>query len=75
VLPFQASDDFVRCEIGSFSPSNFTGTGRKQSPRIFHVAKAKAAADYKGRPPSIDATKVRELKQKSLGASEICEGT
>jgi len=27
----------------------------------------------KGRPSSIDATKVRELKQKGLGASEIAK--
>src|SRR5258708_37517742 len=37
------------------------------------IAKAKAAGVYKGRPPSIDATKVRELKQKGLGASEIAK--
>ncbi len=28
---------------------------------------------YRGRPPSIDPTKVRELKQKGLGASEIAK--
>jgi DNA invertase Pin-like site-specific DNA recombinase len=28
------------------------------------IAKAKAAGVYKGRPPSIDASKVRELKNK-----------
>ena len=37
------------------------------------IAKAKAAGVYKGRPPSIDAIKVRELKQKGLGASEIAK--
>lgn len=37
------------------------------------IAKAKAAGVYKGRPPSIDAVKVRELKQKGLGASEIAK--
>ena len=29
------------------------------------IAKAKAAGIYKGRPPSIDASKVRELKKKA----------
>jgi DNA invertase Pin-like site-specific DNA recombinase len=37
------------------------------------IAKAKLAGVYKGRPPSIDITKVRELKQKGLGASEIAK--
>jgi DNA invertase Pin-like site-specific DNA recombinase len=35
------------------------------------IAKAKAAGVYKGRPPSIDVMKVRDLKKKGLGASEI----
>src|SRR5438477_12955941 len=37
------------------------------------IAKAKAAGIYKGRPPSIDATKIRDLKDKGLGASEIAK--
>src|SRR5437588_3117558 len=37
------------------------------------IAKAKAAGVYKGRPPSIDVIKVRELKKKGLGASEIAK--
>ena len=37
------------------------------------IAKAKAAGVYKGRPPSIDASKVRELKKKGFGASEIAK--
>ena len=37
------------------------------------IAKAKAAGAYKGRPSSIDPTRVRDLKQKGLGASEIAK--
>jgi DNA invertase Pin-like site-specific DNA recombinase len=37
------------------------------------IAKAKAAGVYKGRPRSIDANKVRDLKEKGLGASEIAK--
>lgn len=37
------------------------------------IAKAKAAGVYKGRPVSIDAEKVRELKKKDLGASDIAK--
>jgi DNA invertase Pin-like site-specific DNA recombinase len=37
------------------------------------IAKAKAAGVYKGRPPSTDVMKVRALKKKGLGASEIAK--
>ena len=37
------------------------------------IAKAKAAGVYKGRRPSIDAGKVKELKKKGLGPSEIAK--
>lgn len=37
------------------------------------IAKAKAAGIYKGRPATIDHIKVRELKQKGLGASDIAK--
>jgi len=35
------------------------------------IAKAKAAGVYKGRPATIDAVKVRQLKKQGLGASKI----
>src|SRR5205085_11419230 len=37
------------------------------------IAKAKAAGVYKGRPASIDPSKIRDLKHKGLGASEIAK--
>jgi len=37
------------------------------------IAKAKAAGVYKGRPASIDVTKVREMKAQGMGASEIAK--
>jgi DNA invertase Pin-like site-specific DNA recombinase len=37
------------------------------------IAKAKAAGVYKGRPASIDAAKVFELKGQGLGATEIAK--
>jgi DNA invertase Pin-like site-specific DNA recombinase len=37
------------------------------------IAKAKAAGVYKGRPASIDVTKVREMKAEGMGASEIAK--
>jgi len=35
------------------------------------VAKAKAAGKYKGRPPSIDPAKIKELKDAGMGAAAI----
>ena len=35
------------------------------------IAKAKAAGKYRGRPASIDPTRVKELHEKGLGASQI----
>ena len=37
------------------------------------IAKAKAAGTYKGRPASIDATRVRELKAQGLAPTEIAK--
>ena len=37
------------------------------------IAKAKATGVYKGRPVSIDAAKVRQMKQQGKGASEIAK--
>jgi len=37
------------------------------------AAKAKAAGIYKGRPASIDAARVRELKAQGLGATQIAK--
>ena len=36
-------------------------------------AQAKAAGVYRGRKPSIDLNKVREMKEKGLGATEIAK--
>ena len=37
------------------------------------IAKAKAAGVYKGRPATIDATKVKRLREQGFGASEIAK--
>ncbi len=37
------------------------------------IAKARAAGVYKGRPATIDASKVRQLKAQGMGASKIAE--
>jgi DNA invertase Pin-like site-specific DNA recombinase len=37
------------------------------------IAKAKAAGVYKGRPPSIEASRVRELKAKGMRPTDIAK--
>jgi DNA invertase Pin-like site-specific DNA recombinase len=46
-------------------------TNLRKERQLEGIAKAKAAGVYKGRPPSIEAARVRELKGQGLGASEI----
>jgi DNA invertase Pin-like site-specific DNA recombinase len=48
-------------------------TNLRRERQLEGIAKAKAAGVYKGRPASIDATKVCELKAKGLGPSEIAK--
>jgi DNA invertase Pin-like site-specific DNA recombinase len=48
-------------------------TNLRRERQLEGIAKAKAAGVYKGRPASIDVTKVRQLKAKGLGASEIAK--
>jgi DNA invertase Pin-like site-specific DNA recombinase len=48
-------------------------TNLRRERQLEGIAKAKAAGVYKGRPASIDAAKVRELKAKGMGASEIAK--
>src|SRR6266536_2450160 len=48
-------------------------TNLRRERQLEGIARAKAAGVYKGRPATIDAVKVRELKQKGLGASQIAK--
>jgi DNA invertase Pin-like site-specific DNA recombinase len=48
-------------------------TNLRKERQLEGIAKAKAAGVYKGRPPSIDADKVRALKAQGLGATEIAQ--
>jgi DNA invertase Pin-like site-specific DNA recombinase len=46
-------------------------TNLRRERQLEGIAKAKAKGVYKGRPPSIDATRVRDLKAQGLSPSEI----
>jgi hypothetical protein len=48
-------------------------TNLRRERQLEGIAKAKAAGVYKGRPASIDAAKVRELKAQGLGPSQIAK--
>lgn len=48
-------------------------TNLRRERQLEGIAKAKAAGVYKGRPPSIDPAKVREMKEQGMGASEIAK--
>jgi DNA invertase Pin-like site-specific DNA recombinase len=48
-------------------------TNLRRERQLEGIAKAKAAGVYKGRPASIDAARVREMKEQGLGATEIAK--
>ena len=48
-------------------------TNLRRERQMEGIAKAKAAGVYRGRKPSIDLDKVKELKDKGLGATEIAK--
>jgi DNA invertase Pin-like site-specific DNA recombinase len=48
-------------------------TNLRRERQLEGIAKAKAAGVYKGRPPTIEPVKVRELKSQGLGATAIAE--
>ena len=48
-------------------------TNLRRERQLEGIAKAKTEGRYKGRPPSIDAAKVRELQAEGMGATAIAE--
>jgi Helix-turn-helix domain of resolvase len=48
-------------------------TNLRRARRLEGIANAKTAGVYKGRPASIDAARVRELKAQGLGATRIAK--
>src|SRR3984885_9674884 len=48
-------------------------TNLRRERQLEGIAKAKAAGVYKGRPASIDAARVREMKAGGMGATEIAK--
>lgn len=48
-------------------------TNLRRERQLEGIARAKVAGVYKGRPASIDASQVRELKAQGVGPSEIAK--
>jgi DNA invertase Pin-like site-specific DNA recombinase len=48
-------------------------TNLRREPQLEGIAKAKAAGVYKGRPASIDAAQVCQMKEQGIGATEIAK--
>src|SRR5215469_11054995 len=48
-------------------------TNLRRERQLEGIARAKAEGVYRGRKPSIDPTKVRELRAKGMGATEIAK--
>ncbi len=48
-------------------------TNLRKERQLEGIAKAKVAGIYKGRPPSVDAAQVRQLKASGLGPSDIAK--
>ncbi len=74
-LIFSAAQDdpFAKLQLhlmGSFAEFERSIIKKRQAEGI---AKAKQRGVYKGRPVSIDANKIRDLRQQGLGATKIAE--
>ena len=48
-------------------------TNLRRERQLEGIAKAKAAGVYKGRPPSIEASRIRELKDQGMRPSDIAK--
>jgi DNA invertase Pin-like site-specific DNA recombinase len=48
-------------------------TNLRKERQLEGIAKAKVAGVYKGRPATIEAAQLRELKAQGIGASEIAK--
>lgn len=74
-LIFSAAQDdpFAKLQLhlmGSFAEFERALIRKRQAEGI---EKARQKGVYKGRPPSIDANKIRDLRQQGLGATKIAE--
>jgi DNA invertase Pin-like site-specific DNA recombinase len=72
-LPIDTSTATDKCFLEMLGVFAEFETNLRKERQLEGIARARAAGVYKGRPASIDAAKVREMKAQGLGASEIAK--
>jgi DNA invertase Pin-like site-specific DNA recombinase len=71
--PIDTSADAGKCFLDMLGVFAEFETNLRRERQLEGIAKAKAAGIYKGRPASIDATRVRELKMQGMGPTQIAK--
>jgi DNA invertase Pin-like site-specific DNA recombinase len=71
--PIDTSSAAGKCFLDKLKAFAGYETNRRRKRQLEGLVKAKAAGVYKVRPASIDAVRMRELKSKALGATEIAK--
>ena len=70
--PIDTSTAAGKCFLDMLSVFAEFETNLRRERQMEGVAKAKAAGKYKGRPASIDAVRLREMKSNGASVKEIC---
>ena len=70
--PIDTSTAAGKCFLGMLSVFAAFETNLRRERQMEGVAKAKAAGKYKGRPASINAVRLREMKANGASVKEIC---
>ena len=71
--PIDTSTSAGRCFLDMLSVFSSFETNLRRERQLEGIAKAKERGVYKGRKPSVDVAKVKELKASGLGASAIAK--
>ena len=71
--PIDTSTAACKCFLDMLGVFAEFETNLRRERQLEGIAKAKAAGIYKGRPASIDAARVRELKSQGLGPTKIAK--
>jgi DNA invertase Pin-like site-specific DNA recombinase len=71
--PIDTSTAAGKCFLDMLGVFAELETNLRRERQLEGIAKAKAAGVYKGRPPSIDAARVRELKAQGHGPAVIAK--
>jgi DNA invertase Pin-like site-specific DNA recombinase len=71
--PIDTSTAAGKCSLDMLGVVAEFETNLRRERQLEGIARAKAKGVYKGRPASIDAAKVRTMKAKGMGATEIAK--